>query len=398
MTTALFDPAVHADPYPTYARLRDECPVHHDGQTGMWWLFRYADCEEALRSPRLGSPMGPPELTSMRLGDGPAASFVRLWMLSLNPPEHTALRRLVSNAFTAGAVEAMRPRIAERVDRLLDGVLSAGRSEFDLMAEVAYRIPIAVICGMLGVAEGDHDRFRNLIEENAAVIEPMPSPDQVKAADRASAEMMAFLTDLAARRRVEPQDDLLSALVAVEEDGRSLTDDEVAGNAGLLIAAGFSTSMLLIGNAVLALLRHPKELDRLRQAPETAGAVVDETLRYDPPIQMWGRTVLEDAEIGGVTIPAGSPVLSVLGSANRDPAVFERPDEFDPGRPAGPHRHLSFGGGVHRCLGAPLARLEAEVTLTALVTRVPDLALAAGDPETVDNMSMRGPKELRVTV
>jgi cytochrome P450 len=391
----IFDPAFKANPYPTYAKLRAAEPVVADTQAPIVWLFRYADCEEALRDPRLGSPLGSPEVLARKLGDGAAACYIGTSMLAQNPPEHTRLRRAVSKAFTAKAVERMRSAVVDKVNGLLDEVTANGRKEFDLANEVAYRIPISVVCGMLGVPVEHHDRFRALIEENAAVVEPMPTPEQVAMADKASGELMDLVSALAAERRVEPRDDLLSVLVAQQGEEAGLTDLELVANVSLLIAAGFCSTMQLIGNTVYTLLRHPEQLDLVRGAPDLAAGAVEETLRYEPPVMSWPRSVLEPVSYGGVDIPVGSVVISVIGSANRDETVFDRPDEFDITRPS--PKHLTFGGAVHHCLGAPLARMEAALAVGTIVTRFPDLRLTA-DVEWLDNFNVRGLKELPVAV
>jgi cytochrome P450 len=392
----IFDPVFKANPYPAYARLRAEYPVVADQHAPIVWLFRYADCEEALRDPRLGSPLGSPEVLARKLGDGAAACYIGTSMLAQNPPQHTRLRRAVSKAFTAKAVEAMRDQTVAKVNALLDEVTAGGRKEFDLANEVAYRIPISVVCGMLGVPAEHHDRFRALIEENAAVVEPMPTPEQVVMADKASGELMDLVAGLAAERRVEPRDDLLSVLVAHQGDEAGLTDLELVANVSLLIAAGFCSTMQLIGNTVYTLLRHPDQLDLVRGDPAMAAGAVEETLRYEPPVMSWPRSVLEPVTFGGVDVPVGSVVISVIGSANRDETVFDRPEEFDITRPA--PKHLTFGGAVHHCLGAPLARMEAELAVRTIVTRFPDLRLASDDIEWLDNFNVRGHKELPVAI
>jgi cytochrome P450 len=392
----IFDPVFRADPYPAFRRLRAEQPVLLDAPMGICWLFRHADCEEALRDPRLGSPLGSPEVLARKLGDGAAACYIGTSMLAQNPPQHTRLRRAVSKAFTARAVEAMRDAVVGKVNGLLDEVTAGGRKEFDLANEVAYRIPITVVCGMLGVPVEHHDRFRSLIEENAAVVEPMPTPEQVAMADKASGELMDLVSGLAAERRVEPRDDLLSVLVAHQDEDGGLTDLELVANVSLLIAAGFCSTMQLIGNTVYSLLCHPDQLDMVRADPSAAAGAVEETLRYQPPVMSWPRSVLEPASFGGQDIPVGSVVISVIGSANRDEAVFERPDVFDITRPQ--PRHLTFGGAVHHCLGAPLARMEAELAVRTIVTRFPGLRLAADGVEWLDNFNVRGLKELPVSV
>jgi cytochrome P450 len=290
----------------------------------------------------------------------------------------------------------MRPRFVEKVDGLLDEVTAGGRRKFDLANEVAYRIPIAIVCELIGVPAEHHDRFRNLIEENAAVIEPLPTPEQVAMADKASGELMDFVAALAADRRVEPREDLMSALVAEDGDGPALTDQELVANVALLIAAGFCSTMQLIGNSVMLLLRHPEQLDMVRRDPGLAAGAIEETLRYEPPVMMWPRNVATDVEIGGVTLPAGAPVVTVIGSANRDPAVFDNPDTFDITRPAPPH--LTFGGPIHYCLGAPLARMESQVALQTILARFPDLRLASDPIVWLENNTVRGLKELLVAV
>lgn len=392
----IFDPAFKVNPYPTYAKLRAADPVIVDSQAPIVWLFRHTDCEEALRDPRLGSPLGSPEVLERKLGNGAAACYIGTSMLAQNPPQHTRLRRAVSKAFTAKAVEAMREQTEAKVNALLDEVTAGGRKEFDLANEVAYRIPISVVCGMLGVPAEHHDRFRALIEENAAVVEPMPTPEQVVMADKASGELMDLVSALAAERRVEPRDDLLSVLVAQQGDEAGLTDLELVANISLLIAAGFCSTMQLIGNTVYTLLLHPDQLDVVRADPSVAAGAVEETLRYEPPVMSWPRSVLEPVSFGGVDVPAGMTVISVIGSANRDESVFDRPEEFDITRPS-PH-HLTFGGSVHHCLGAPLARMEAEISVRTIVARFPGLRLATDDVEWLDNFNVRGLKELPVSV
>jgi unspecific monooxygenase len=301
----IFDPAFKANPYPAYRRLRAEHPVVVDQHAPIVWLFRHGDCEEALRDPRLGSPLGSPEVLERKLGNGAAACYIGTSMLAQNPPQHTRLRRAVSKAFTAKAVEAMREQTVAKVNALLDEVTAGGRKEFDLANEVAYRIPISVVCGMLGVPAEHHDRFRALIEENAAVVEPMPTPEQVVMADKASGELMDLVSGLAAERRVEPRDDLLSVLVAQQGDEAGLTDLELVANISLLIAAGFCSTMQLIGNTIYTLLLHPDQLDLVRGDPSLAQGAVEETLRYEPPVMSWPRSVLEPVSFGASTSRSG---------------------------------------------------------------------------------------------
>ncbi|MCA1847010.1 MAG: cytochrome P450 [Actinobacteria bacterium] len=352
----IFDPVFKADPYPTYRQLRAEHPVIIDQHAPICWLFRHADCEEALRDPRLGSPLGSPEVLARKLGDGAAACYIGTSMLAQNPPEHTRLRRAVSKAFTAKAVEAMRDQTVAKVNGLLDEVTAGGRKEFDLANEVAYRIPISVVCGMLGVPVEHHDRFRALIEENAAVVEPMPTPEQVVMADKASGELMDLVSGLAAERRVEPRDDLLSVLVAHQGDETGLTDLELVANVSLLIAAGFCSTMQLIGNTIYELLRHPDQLDLVRADPAAVAAAPDLRRRHPPlsrrsPRPHGGRTGRTDDRD-----PLPGPTAGER--QHRVARQLQRPGpEGTPGRYLGALTS-GAGGTTHRCRPAARRRVR----------------------------------------
>jgi pimeloyl-[acyl-carrier protein] synthase len=375
-------PEVIEDPYPLYHRLRAEDPVHQS-PAGMWVLSRYDDVAVALRDPRFGR-RGFQELISARFGQagfGPS-------MLLQDPPDHTRLRTLVSKAFTPRAVEGLRGQIQQMVDRLLDAVADGG--EMDLIADLAYPLPAGVICEMLGVPAGDRDRFRQWSNDIARSFDAIPFPDSevIARANAAGRAIGAYFQDLVAERRQAPRADLLSALIAVEEAGDRLSTEELFATVILLFLAGHETTANLIGNGMLALLRHPTELRRLLQDPALIDTAVEELLRYDSPVQRVSRITNEDVIIGDRLIPTGSMVLALLGAANRDPAHFAEPDRLDLTRPD--NRHVAFGSGIHFCLGAPLARLEGRIAIGSLLRRWPRLALATDQVQWRQTFTLRG--------
>ncbi|WP_246267954.1 cytochrome P450 [Nonomuraea typhae] len=326
----------------------------------------HAAVSALLRDPRFGHGSTPPANPGQ-----PRGSF-----LVMDPPDHTRLRGLVSKAFTPRMIERLRPRI----EAIAQDLIGAMGRETDLIAAYAYPLPVMVITEMLGVPPEDHERFRGWSEILARGIDPLLPAGQLASTDRARTEFRAYFRELAAVRRRRPGEDLLSALVRLEE----LTEPELLATCVLLLVAGHETTVNLIGNGVLQLLRH----DLLHLAAESPGQVVEEVLRYDPPVQLTLRVALQDAELGDTPIPAGTAVLGLLGAANRDPAVFPGPDRFDPGRPS--PRHLAFGLGIHFCLGANLARMEGEIALRALAEAAPGLKLADAAPPYKENVVLRG--------
>jgi cytochrome P450/DNA-binding transcriptional regulator YbjK len=397
---AMAGPEFRADPYPLWHRLRATDPVHQD-PTGMWLLTRYADVEPALRDSRFSSNRELFESRRRLLEQRGSTSLddtIGRSMLSVDPPDHTRLRKLVNKAFTPRRVEGLRPRVTEVVDELLTAVEPAGG--MDLIADLAYPLPVTIICELLGVPVADRDRVsgwsRDLIDVDS-VLEP--SPEYLERLDVTVRALGDYLRDLVARRRARPADDLLSALVAVRDGtvpgAATLSEEELLGTAILLLLAGHVTTINLIGNGTLALLRHPDQLRRLQEDPSLVHSAVEELLRYDSPVQVTARALLEDVETGGKVLPAGSEVLTVVAAANRDPERFREPDRLDLTRPD--NRHLSFGGGIHFCLGAPLARLEGEVALRALAQRLPGLQLATDEPTWRPNPFLRGLESLPVT-
>jgi cytochrome P450 len=391
------DETFFADPYAVYAWLREERPVAR-ARTPMglpvWLVTRYDDARRALTDPRLSKDA---TRFAQVLDRHTVPSERRIvfaqelgrHMLSSDPPDHTRLRKLVSRAFTVRAIAGMRTRIEEIATGLADR-MAAGPAEVDLLDAFAFPLPMSVICDLLGVPDTERTTFRTwsntLLSTDGAAAERTA----------AGAAMAEYLGALVADKRARPADDMLSAIVAVSEDADRLSADETVSMAFLLLVAGHETTVNLIGNGVLALLRHPDRLAQLRADPDLTPRAVEEFLRFDGPVDLATyRHTTEPVEIGGTTIPAGDVVLVALASADRDPARYPAADALDLRRDAG---HLAFGHGVHHCLGAPLARLEGEVAFRTLLARFPDLALAA-DPDSLtwrSSMLMRGLTRLPV--
>jgi cytochrome P450 len=396
----LFDPThpdFLADPYPAYRLLREHAPVFWADNAQAWVVSRHADVSLGLRDPRFVQDRGNQHLF-LTLPPG-APRFETLgrmfghWMLFQNPPEHTRLRGLVQKAFTPRIVDNLKAPMEQLVDDLLDRAASTGR--MDLIADLAFPLPVTVIALMLGVPASDHEQFRRWSSVLAVTMEPIVPLEAVTAADQAAGELMEYFRTLVQRKRSEPGDDLLSALVHAEEHGRRLSLDELLANAVLLLAAGHETTVNLIGNGLLALLRHPEQMERLRCQPGLMRSAVEELLRYDSPVQMTARLLSEDVALPGGTLPAGHQVLLLLGSGNRDPEVFPDPDTLDVTRPD--VRPLSFGGGPHYCIGAPLARAEAQVAIGRTLERFPRLKLATDKPQWRPLAVLRGLRQLPVT-
>jgi cytochrome P450 len=397
MTEILFDPflpEVIANPYPAYHRLRAADPVHRS-PLGFWLLSRYDDCVMVLRDQRFGREGFEGALEAVY---GKLAEEDRLprSMLFRDPPDHTRLRSLVSRAFTPRVVEGLRPRIEQIVDTLLDRVRDSGRME--VIADLAYPLPVTVISEMLGVPEGDRDAIRQWSADVARSLDAIGLPQATDIATRGRAARRAlgeYFRGLIPERRRHPRADLLSQLIAVEEQGDKLSEGELLATCVLLYIAGHETTVNLIGNGLLALLRHPAEVARLRADPGLIPSAVEELLRYDGPVQRTARITRTDLEIDGRGIAKGSMVVVLLGAANRDPAYFPDPDRLDVAR--ADNRHIAFGFGIHFCLGAPLARLEAQIAFGTLLRRAPRLALATEKTEWRDSQVLRGLTALPVT-
>jgi cytochrome P450 len=367
--TAL-DPAFQRDPDPVLDDLRERDPVHHDEQLARWLLTRHDDVDALLRDRSLSAdPRNGGAGTFMSLFASPDGREPSI--LLLDAPEHDRLRGLVSKAFTPRAIEQMRTRIQEIADDLLDAV--AGAASFDLIGAFAGPLPTIVIAEMLGVDPADRADFKRWSDDGVMAFDPLLTPEMREHVLASNAEREAYLGRSIAQRRAEPRPDLISSLIAVEEDGVRLNDEEIVTMCALLLAAGNVTTTDLIGNGTPALLQSPEQLQKLRDDPSVIRNAVEEMLRFDSPVVDPGRIPLGPVEIRGCPIGAGESIVPVIGAANHDPAVYPDPHRFDITR-ADTH-HQSFGGGIHFCLGAPLARLEAQLAVNALVQRFPKLRL-----------------------
>ena len=399
----ILDPAHRADPYPLYRQIRERGAVHMP-ESNLAVFSSFADCDDVLRHPSASSDRLKSTVAQRMIADGAQARpFGPPGFLFLDPPDHTRLRRLVSKAFVPKVVKALEPEIVRLVDGLLNEADSTS-GPFDAISGLAYPLPVAVICRLLGVPLSDEPEFSAASALLAQSLDPFVSVTG-SAGDGSEERLQAglwlreYFRDLIGVRRRNPGDDLMSGLIHVEESGDQLTEEEIVATCNLLLIAGHETTVNLIANAILALLRDRSQWAALSTDPARVAAVVEETMRFDPPVQLMGRIAGEDmcignvagglerSDRGSVTVPKGDNMLLLLAAAHRDPEVFEKPDSFDPSRPA--IRHLGFGKGPHFCIGAPLARLEASVALTAVTSRFPE-AVLAGEPEYKQNVTLRG--------
>jgi len=395
----LFTAELAANPYPTYAWLRGRWGVEYRSPSStdrhFVVLSRYADVQLALRDPRFGRK-GYGERLRANLGDGPLSRSLSRWLLFEDPPDHTRLRRLINQAFTPRAVEQLRERIRTLVGGLFARVQR--RSAFDLIAEVAAPLPVLVICDLLGIPACDRHLFADWSTALAASLDHLTAPEieSLQRGNAAAAGLTAYFADLLERRRKASGDDLLSGLVQAADDGTRLSEDELLATCVLLFFAGHETTVNLIGNGMLALLRTPDQLQRLQQRPALIANAVEELLRFDSPVQRTARVALTEVELeNGNRIHAGEIVTVLTGAANRDPSQFPEPDQLDLQR-ANASRHLSFGAGIHYCVGAPLARLEAQVALAELVRRLPRLSLLEPCPRWRPTFGLRALESLSV--
>jgi cytochrome P450 len=389
------DPAVVADPYPAFARARAAAPVQWHEALGLWLAFTRAEANAVLRDRRLGRiwrDREPAErLESFNL-------IHRNAMLEMEPPSHTRLRRLVSAAFARGHVERLRPWVEDLAGRLVDELVerSGGEEPVDVLSGMAEQLPVEVIAELLGVPEADRPLLRPWSNAIVKMYEYGRTTAVEEAAERAAAEFVAYLRELAADRREHLGEDLISRLVGVRDaDGDRLTEDELVTTCILLLNAGHEATVNVTGNGLLALLRHPDQLIRLRADRGLLPTAIEEFMRFDSPLQLFERTATADVEIGGVTVQEGQKIAALLGSANRDPAVFADPDALDVGRSDNPH--ISFGAGVHFCLGAPLARVELQASFGALLRRTSRLE-PGGEPVRRPEFVIRGLSALPVVL
>ncbi|MEV6928065.1 cytochrome P450 [Dactylosporangium sp. NPDC051485] len=394
----VFDPwseAFVAAPYPAYARLREESPVLWFEPSRQYLISRHEDVNALLRDRRLGRSYLHVATHEEMGRTAPPAYQEPFWtlndngMLDREPPDHTRLRRLVSQAFTPRRVEALRPVVERLANELVDAFVAEGGG--DLIARVAEPLPVTVIAELLGVPEADRHLLRPWSAAICGMYELNPSRETAEAAVRASEEFSEYLRVLARRRRQDPRDDLVSALAAVE----GLSEDELIGTCVLLLNAGHEATVNVTGNGWRALLQHPDQLALVRADPDLLGPAIEELMRFDTPLQMFERWVLEDIEVRGVPIPRGSEVALLFGSANHDPGAFADPERLDVTRRDNPH--ISFGAGIHYCLGAPLARIELAASFGALLAKAPNLRLAR-EPQYKPNYVIRGLQGLEVSV
>ncbi len=386
-----------ADPYPVYTELRARGRIHHNPDTNQWIVPHFEDVNALLRDRRFGrthlhlathAEMGRPDDPTYT---GPFWHLIRNGILDMEPPDHTRVRRLVAKAFTPRRVEELRPTVRRLTDGLVDEVLGAG--EVDLIAAVAEPLPVTVIAELLGIPESDRRHLRPWSAEICRMYELNPTEEDGRAASAAAVEFSEYLRGLIRERRRRPTEDLIGGLVEVIDEGDRLTEDEMIGTCVLLLNAGHEATVNMTGNGWWALFRHPDQLARLREDHSLVPGAVEELMRYDTPLQMFERWVLEDVEIHGVPVTRGQELALLFGSANRDPAAFERPDDLDLGRD--PNPHMTFGAGIHFCLGAPLGRVELETSFGTLLRRAPRMELVR-EPEWKPNYIIRGLKELRV--
>ena len=379
------------DPYPAYAALRERGQAHRSRLMNAWIFGRYPDVAAILpdwqRFSSDGRKAKRPGKRTVIPDPGAAPS-----MLSLDPPDHRRLRGLVSKAFTPRAVNALEPHVRSLMHGLLDGIDDL--SGFDLMEAVARPLPVIVIAEMLGVPVEDRPRFRSWSDRRARILEPTISAEERADAVLAGADLDAYFAPLVEERRADPRDDILSGLVQAEEEGDRLDGAETITMLRLLLVAGNETTVNLIGNGMLALLRHPEQLQRLRDDPALIPSAVEELLRYDSPVQLDLRRIVEDCDVNGFPVKRGEDIVMLIGGANRDPGQFTDPDGLDVGRDRA--SHISFGRGIHACIGAPLARLEARIAIEVLLERFSSIRLAGPPARFRPSIVLRGLESLPV--
>jgi cytochrome P450 len=386
------------DPYVMYRHLRENDPIHRSRLINGWVMTRYADVTAVLRDARYSadernqSNYEKMRARAVKQGVMDADESYGGSMLRVDPPDHTRLRTLVSRAFTPRIVEGLRGRVEAIVEQHLDAVADQGG--MDVIAALAYPLPVIIIAEMLGIPAEDHGRFKHWSDEMLRGM-GISTDDDVRRSRRAQRELRAYFEGVASARRAEPREDLLSALLAVEDENGGLSTDELYETCALLLVAGHETTTNLIGNGLLALLRHPEQFDVLRREPCRAERAVEELLRYDSPVQATTRIVPEDIQFDGHVFRKGQQVALILGAANRDPGQFPEPDRLDVTREDA--RHAAFGHGIHFCLGSPLARLEAPIAFRAMIERFPNMRLdETMTPRWKDNLILRGLQQLPV--
>ncbi|WP_329336635.1 cytochrome P450 [Streptomyces sp. NBC_00663] len=392
-----WDPDFLADPYPSYADLRAKGRVHYYEPTDQWLVPHHADVSALLRERRLGRTYQHRfshedfHRTPPPAEHEPFHTLNDHGMLDLEPPDHTRIRRLVSKAFTPRTVERLKPYVDQLAGELVEQLVEKGGG--DLLSDVAEPLPVAVIAEMLGIPEADRAPLRPWSADICGMYELNPPEDVARKAVQASVEFSDYLRELIAERRTRPGDDLISGLIAAHDEGDRLTEQEMISTCVLLLNAGHEATVNATVNGWYALFRNPGELERLRADHSLVPTAVEELMRYDTPLQLFERWVLDDIEIDGTTIPRGAEIAMLFGSANHDPAVFPHPERLDLTRADNPH--ISFSAGIHYCIGAPLARIELAASMTALLRKAPTLTLAT-EPGRKPNFVIRGLEGLRV--
>jgi len=396
LLSVVFDDEVRQDPVPVYRRLIEESP-HWKSSFGLTVLARYDDCLQYLRSPKWGRPESdmdlPPGLSGgSRFADDSAT------MLFLNPPDHTRIRSLVSRAFTPRRVDLLRPRIDAMLQPILDEVAETG--QVDIMSALAIPFPVAVISELLGVPQERAGDFLGLVRDMTAAIDAAADEAARARAEAAAFELAGFFAELIVEKKAAPDEGLFSAMIEVEAEGDRLSEEELIANIMLLYAAGFETTSNLIGNGLLALLRHPDQLARLRADRSLMGSAIMEILRYDSPVQLNVRTALTDDVLFGEPVGRGTQTMILQGSGNHDPAAYDQPERFDVGRFAadGVPAPLSFGWGAHHCLGAHLARAEGEIIFDAILDRFSTIELVGDEPRYRPSFTLRGLGQMNLSV
>jgi cytochrome P450 len=398
----IFSDEILQDPYPTYARLHEEGPLHYldvDGKWALWSLVSHAECSSAAKDPRFSAKRAQQMLLSLPLSSqsefSELARMMGLWLIFMDPPEHTRLRKLLNKGFSPAAVEGLRPQVEAIVDRMLKP-LEHG-SEVELMREFANPMPVRIISEMLGIPQELHDTFVNW---SRAIAVFRGSPDRTVEQARAAQDALIALTDFfrkaVAERRRNKGNDLISLLIDIEEEGEVLTEEELYAQCIALLFAGHETTRNLIGNGMYTLLRHSQETAELREKPEMIRTAVEEILRYESPVQFTARVLKEDVELCGQRIPRKWSILCMLGAANRDPKRFKEPDQLDLKRLN--NQHLAFSAGPHACIGSQLARLEGQIALLNLVQRFPEMRLNGPRPTWASTFGFRGLKSLSVVL
>jgi cytochrome P450 len=397
----VFSDEILQDPYPTYARMHKEGPLHYldVGKWAVWSVFSHSECSSIAKDPRLSAKRAQQMLLplpfSRQAEFSELARMLGLWLIFMDPPEHTRLRKLLNKGFSPAAVEGLRPQVEAIVDRMLKPLQHG--SEVELMREFANPMPVRIISEMLGIPQELHDTFVNWSRAIAVFRgNPNRTVEQATAAQTAIIELTEFFRKTVAERRRNKGNDLISLLIDIEEEGDVLTEEELYAQCIAMLFAGHETTRNLIGNGMYTLLRHPQETAELREKPEGIRAAVEEILRYESPVQFTARVLTEEIEVCGQRIPKGWSILCMLGAANRDPKQFKEPDQLNLKRLN--NQHLAFSAGPHFCIGSQLARLEGQIAILNLVQRFPEMKLAGPRPEWASTFGFRGLKSLSVTM